>query len=212
MPLSPDVLHSPLLQVIDTCLLECGHCVLCFHCASMLARKVPSSCPLCRLPISIIARLTSFITLPDGGRLAVSGECYTVNTDFIQIFNSDRVRRSSPPQLLPLPEPLPLLWTWNIIRNKKLQNLRTEFLKLTASIRLSYLISWNNLDQGRIGLRLNFHRTSMNPKCIELSLWLWQRPWRGRLGTARDFNPIYTLCTNSNISDISAKSRVSYLP
>ena len=102
------------VQAVDSCLLECGHAVLCFQCASMLARQVPNSCPLCRVPIRCVVRLTT--TLPrtavrsragdgdsdgdvdgdhEGGRvIAVSGEGYSVNTDVVQIFSSVRAGRA----------------------------------------------------------------------------------------------------------------------
>jgi hypothetical protein len=74
----------------------------------MLARQVPNSCPLCRVPIRCVVRLTT--TLPrsavrghagdgdgehEGGRvIAVSGEGYSVNTDVVQIFSSVRAGRA----------------------------------------------------------------------------------------------------------------------
>lgn len=75
----------------------------------MLARQVPNSCPMCRVPIRCVVRLTT--TLPhtavrcrvgdgdrdgdEGGRvIAVSGEGYSVNTDVVQIFSSVRAGRA----------------------------------------------------------------------------------------------------------------------
>lgn len=124
MPVTPDTSlrtssHLTLValcvvQAVDSCLLECGHAVLCFYCASMLARQVPNSCPLCRVPIRCVVRLTTTLSRAPlrsrvtgdsegerirggegGGRvIAVSGEGYSVNTDVVQIFSSVRAGRT----------------------------------------------------------------------------------------------------------------------
>lgn len=71
--------------------------VLCFFCASLVARQVPNSCPLCRVPIRHVVRITT--TLPSdpkslhGRCVAVSGEGYSVNTDIVRMFSNLRAAR-----------------------------------------------------------------------------------------------------------------------
>ena len=95
-----------LYQTADSCLLECGHTVLCFQCASMLARKVPNSCPLCRMPIQYVVRITctvppdpSFDPITDpithGRTIAVAGEGYMVNAEMVHILSTVRAARAA---------------------------------------------------------------------------------------------------------------------
>jgi hypothetical protein len=79
----------------DSCLLECGHVIMCFPCAAMVAKQMPNACPLCRVPIRFVVRITTPpFRLSDGRTLAVSGEGYTVRTDVVAAFARATARRA----------------------------------------------------------------------------------------------------------------------
>ena len=80
----------------DSCLLECGHVIMCFPCAAMVAKQMPNACPLCRVPIRYIVKITTpAFALKDGRMLAVSGEGYVVRTDVVSAFVNATGRRRS---------------------------------------------------------------------------------------------------------------------
>ena len=79
----------------DSCLLECGHVIMCFPCAAMVAKQMPNACPLCRVPIRFVVRITTPpFRLSDGRTLAVSGEGYAVRTDVVAAFARATARRA----------------------------------------------------------------------------------------------------------------------
>jgi hypothetical protein len=61
-------------------LLDCGHAVLCWSCAQLIAKKVRSQCPVCRLPIEQLLRISSSSTYPltDGRVVALSDHGFRV--------------------------------------------------------------------------------------------------------------------------------------
>ena len=69
---------------------------MCFPCAAMVAKQMPNKCPLCRVPIRYVARITTApFALKDGRTLAVSGEVYAVRTDVVSAFINATARRRS---------------------------------------------------------------------------------------------------------------------
>jgi Zinc finger, C3HC4 type (RING finger) len=68
-----------LSQTIDAVLFDCGHAVLCWSCAQLIAKAPKPQCPICRLEIQQLLHISSHkIELSNGSIVAISDEGYAV--------------------------------------------------------------------------------------------------------------------------------------